>query len=226
MKLYDRNGDKLTVYNLTAKDEDLTQYRLTKMEQIPKKDRFFKAEPHLAPYGNTLLFEYYTNEDNKGKVIKATEADSRKSSDLYGRYYHILKKAKTNKKLLSDYYSGYLVSRNVVRIQYLDMMKYFLLSEEYRYLGEYDDGKIYKMRGIMQIPESLYLLQLIEQERFENLDKKDIIEQLEFYWLSKISEFNMDELKKMDEFGVANGAYQKAIHKSKTDKHILNILTK
>ena len=85
------------------------------------------------------------------------------------------------------------------------------------------------MGDIIQLPKQLYLLQLIENERFDLLDSDyfdilDISELLSMYSLEKIGDFDSDELKKMDLCGVTNDIYPTVVKKSDSDKKILKLL--
>ena len=232
MFLYDKKRKSLDVYDFTANKDDLVDYRMTQMEQIPETERIFVAETHVGPYGDSPLFEGYTGKTFNDQVLSASYADNdseeRKKGDAY-RYYHVLRSdniSKRNNEILLDCYElGHLTDKSVVQIQYSEIMKYYLLKRTiYDFVVSDDYGKYYKMEDIIQLPESLYLLQLLEQGRFTSLDGKDISQQLALYTLSKINEVSMEELQKMDTCGITQDAYSRTIKKSKNDAHILKLI--
>lgn len=232
MILYDKRDESLDIYELVAHKDELVKYRKKQMKQIPDNERIFVAETRVDPYGETPLLENYAGKITSGRVINAEYADNekRKENNAYGRY-HVLKKnfqnLSDNNILLDSYYNGTLVNSGVIRIQYLKAMKYFLISEKtYKYLGEYDEGKNYMMKNIIQLPESLYLLQLLEQGKFVFLNDKDISEQLALYTLSKKDEISFSELQKMSLAEINKNDYLNIANKIDNDRHILKILKK
>ena len=82
------------------------------------------------------------------------------------------------------------------------------------------------MKGVIRLPESLYLLELIERERFAPLDGKNVAQQLALYSLSKINEISTEELQKMDTCGITKGAYTRVIDKANNDSHVLRLIKK
>lgn len=234
MFLYDKNKKSLDIYDFTASKEDLINYRITQMEQIPETERVFVAETHIDQYGDSPLFEKYTGKTFNDKILSASYADNdsekRKNSDAYRRY-HVLKndnRSKINNKMLLDYYEGgHLTDRSVVKIQYPEIIKYYLLKNaRYDFAGLDEYGCNYKMGDIIQLPESLYLLQLLEQGKFTSFNGKDISKQLELYTLAKINEINLEEIQKMDACGITQDAYSNVIKKAENDTHILKLIKK
>ena len=234
MFLYDQKDKAFEVYEFNANKDDLINYRILQMKTIPENERIFLAETHVDPYNELLLFENYTKIPHNSKTLLAEYADNedRKNSidNAYHRY-HVLKTdnmcQKDNEILLNLYYNGQLADKNVVQIQYLKMIKYFLLSDnDYNYLGFDNSGKNYRMKNIIQLPESLYILQLLEQERFTILDGKNISNLLKLFKLAKINELSFEELQKMDSCGITQKAYLKAFNKAHNDEYLLNLIKK
>lgn len=232
MFLYDKKEKSLDVYDFTASKESLEKFRMEQIEQIPKDERIMFAETHVKLYGQTPLLKEYIGKNSNNEILSSDYADNeeRKNNDPYGRY-HVLRNDKRSDKdhefLLDLYIHGHFVDKSIVQIQYQEMMKYYLLRREsYGYLGEYDGGKNFKMEEIIQLPESLYLLQLLEQGRFALLDDQDITKQLELYTLTKIYEVSFEELQKMDSCGITENAYSKTRYKADSDSHILKLLKK
>lgn len=240
MFLYDKKDNSIDVYDFTASEENLEKFRKEQMEQIPQDERIMFAETHVKLYGETPLLKAHIGKNFNNEILLSDYADNEeiKDTDKYGRY-HVLKNDKGNDKendkendkkheiLLDLYIHGQFTDRSVVRIQYPEIMKYYLLRRiSYGYLGEYDGGKNFKMEDIIQLPESLYLLQLLEQGRFTLLEDKDITKQLELYTLSKIYEVSLEELQKMDTYGITKNSYSNTITKAESDKQFLKRIKK
>lgn len=90
-----------------------------------------------------------------------------------------------------------------------------------------DDKKLYQYRvqEIIQIPESLYLLSLIEQEKFSLIGDKDVSEKLSLFKLEQIPPVDLETLQMLDK-GIAPGYYSKAIEKAQNHAHILKLILK
>ena len=232
MFLYDKKDKYLDVYDFTASRNDLVNYRMTQMEKLPEDEKVFIAETHVDPYGDIPLFEKYTGKTFNDSIIPASYADNdseeRKESNAYRRY-HVLKsdrRSKRNNEILLDCYGyGHLSDNRVVQIQYAEMIKYYLLKRtHYDFVGSDSYGKNYIMEDIIQLPETLYLLQLIEQGRFDLLDGKNVAEQLALYSLSKINEISFEELQKMDACGITEDICTRVINKADNDTHVLKLI--
>ena len=234
MFLYDKKDKYLDVYDFTASRSDLANYRMTQMKELPEDEKVFIADTRVDPYGDILLFEKYTGEIFNDEVLTASYVDNdseeRKTSNAYRRY-HVLKADRRSKEnndnLLACYGYGHLSDKPVVQIQYAEMIKYYLLKRKNYDFVEFDEyGKKYRMEEIIQLPETLYLLQLIEQGRFDLLDGKNVAEQLALYSLSKINEISFEELQKMDACGVTENIYTEVINKADNDAHVLKLIKK
>ena len=235
MILYDNKGKTLDVYEFNANEDDLTTYRKEQIKKIPEVERILVAETRVSsPFRCTSpLFEGFTGKEYNNIILTSdcVDDENQKNRNIYG-VYNVLKNDTTlcnqhKKELLDSYCHGNLIDRNVIQIQYPEMKKYLLLYlQQYDYLGEYDNGRNYRMSKIIQLPESLYLLQLIEQEKFASLAGKNIDEQLTLYSLSKINEISAEELQKMDICGITQNAYARVIDKANSDSHVLRLIKK
>ena len=234
MFLYDKKDKSLDIYDFTANKNDLVNYRMAQLEQLPEDDRVFVAETHIDPYGDIPLFEQYNVETFNDLILPANYADNdseeRKNGDAYRRY-HVLKRdrrSKRNNEILLDCYRyGFLSDRPIVQIQYDETVKYYLLKKaKYSFLSSDKYGKNYIMEDIIQLPETLYLLQLIEQGKFNSLDGKSVAEQLSLYSLSKINEIGFEEIQKMDACGITEGICTNIINKANNDSHVLRLIKK
>ena len=218
------NAKKLAVYDFSAQKEDIINYRFQQMETIPENERFFVAEDCVNIFGGIPIFVPYIKKwNNSNEILQAYYADNenRKFDNDY-RGYQVLKKDNSceNDKLplLLSYIYGSQNEETIVPIKYNEnLIKYFLLTQDnYRKVREHWDNVTYWLENIIQIPESLYFLQLLEQGKFSLLKDKNISKQLELYTLSKTKECNLDDFELNDYFEI--------IYKAQNDAHILKRL--
>lgn len=248
MLLYDKKEKSLDVYDFNASQDSLANFRKNKIKPGPDdildeieiiliaKTRIFQRK--YSSYGPKPLFEVYTKDD---RILSANYADDCRDNGFSSCVeYHDLIKDSYNERLINCYINGHLANRNVVRIEYPYGIKYFLLKRKkykcfYEHIPQSGDDpnssyhvhfKDYIMKDIIQLPKSLYLLQLLEQERFKSLDKEDIAEQLALYTISKINEVSFEELQKMDACGITQDGYSKTIQKADNDAYILKKIRK
>lgn len=226
MLLYERNNDILEVYDFSAKKEVLEEYRKKQMQKIPEDERILTAETCISNWSDTPLFESFST-NYSDKILTSNYADNKSVSE---NRYHTLKKSNKdtnhNQQLLNFYYTGNLKDKNMVRIKYLEGIRYLLLkNKSYHFIGE-NNGRKYQMNDIIQLPKSLYILQLIEQTNFEALKKYDIKDELSLFILSKIEEISLTELQKTDKLNITTGIYDSVTKKADTDHKILKLLKK
>lgn len=224
MFLYDKKEKSLDVYSFNGYEEDMIQYREDQMLQIPEMDRVFMAESYSHDMGESPLFEFYA-ERLDTEIIPMEYANSKRGK----LRYHFLKTGPTSKRnkeiLLDCFYYGHLSDRKIARIQDLNKLRYFLLYNT-TYSAQLYNSRIRILQDIIELPESLYLLQMLEQGKFALLGDKDISEQLNLFTISHIDEISLAELKKMDTCGITQNAYEQTLNKAENDAHILKLIRK
>ncbi|MBO5096023.1 MAG: hypothetical protein J6B98_04035 [Bacilli bacterium] len=224
MFLYDKKENSIDVYSFNGNTEAMIAYRQKEMLQIPEKDRVVVAESYSYDMGEAPLFEQYA-EHFDTKIIPMEYANLKK--DCF-RYHFLVSNitSKRNKNILLDsYYSGQLSDRNVARIQDINKLRYFLLSKVI-YDAEIYDNRKKILKDIIELPESLYLLQMLEQGKFSLLTDKDITEQLDLFSLAHIDEISFEELRKMDACGISRNTFEEIIAKSENDEYVLKLIKK
>ena len=216
MYLYDKKNDKFDVYSLMPDDKKLYQYRVQEMEQIPEDEMIICGETGTG----INSYEIFKNYENKfdTEIIPIENANGS---------YHRLKpdvlngKGRNREILLDSYYYGHLKDKKIARISDLKKIRYLLLKQT-QYTC-YPNKSI--LEEIIQIPESLYLLSLIEQEKFPLIGDKDVSEQLSLFKLEQMSPVDLETIQILDN-GIAPGCYSKTIVKAENDAHILKLILK
>lgn len=217
MYLYDKKEDKIDIYSFIPNDKKLYEYRFEQMKQIPEDEMVVRGVTGTGIEG----YEIFKNYENKfdTEIIPIENAN--------GSYHRLesdpLNGKGRNKEILLDaYYFGHLKDRKIARLWDLKKLRYLLLKQnQYRYYF----GKVI-LEEIIEIPESLYLLSLIEQEKFSLIGERDISEQLSLFKLEQTKGINLDTIERMDYIGMAPGCYSKTIKKAENDAHILKLIRK
>ena len=214
MILYDKNKNVIKVYSLEANNKDLYNYRIEQMDTIPMKSQILCAREQICykinPYEIVSVLE---DKDFDKDIIPYEDL----IDDYHGVEHSLTRpfiEKGEDKKLLEEYYNELYIDSPVARIKTLKKLRYLLLTKNYYVVDPYDyDGtRIKRMDNIIELTESLFILQMLEQNKFYLLDDYDISKELELFTLSLINEFNIDYL---------NDNKDKIINKVNNDAKVL-----
>ena len=79
--------------------------------------------------------------------------------------------------------------------------------------------------SVINLPESLYLLELLLREKFELLNDKNIQEQLKLFDISCVDSFSLGTLDKLNGYGMINDESMKEIdRKIEQSEKILKLI--
>lgn len=217
MFLYDKNGESIDVFTFNERNEELRQYKINEMSKIPIDKRCLYTEEIVTTFQATPILlkkDLYTEEISTKDLIG-------KNKSL--NYYTDLKDAED---LLELYYSDNYTYRPVARLRDLKKLRYLLVASNYNHIREENNKITMKVDDIIEIPKSLYLLQLLQQQKFSTIINEDLSEQLNLFDFSYINNITLEKINKMDACGATNNIYSNIINKSNNDKHILKLLKK
>lgn len=215
MFLYDKKENSINVYSVKS-DNTIVEYRKKEMDKISEK--VFKARTKIDSSLETPLFE---KNEVLSNIIPIGTANNCKSG--YGSHW-LSPDYNRNYELVCRYINGDYINKPVVRVQGDEMMYFLLTQKNYFTCFNNTDKKV--MNGIIKIPESLYLLQSFQQEEFSFLNDKSISELLSLFSVSYTDEISLEELEKMDKYGMAPNAYQNALNKANKDSQVLKFVRK
>lgn len=218
MLLYDKKEKTIDIYEFSADANDLFNYRKQQMEKIPKEEIFYIATAYPRDKDDKPILEKQGNSFNS-KIIPMWYLNS-------SQHFHFFntddKISEGQKQLLLDRLNNGEFDKNKIARVKDDKLRYFLLkSTEYHkdMLSASFDKRV--LENIIEVPESLYYLQLILQEKFSFLDNVDISEQLSLFGLNYVDKFNINELEKIDKLNVVPGAFDRVINKAARDSVII-----
>ena len=218
MFLYDKKDKTIDVFTLTHNPQEIRDYKIEQMKKIPPHKRSLFTEEIVSNCKSTpVLFK----KDLNSEIIDISELRGPNKSLNYN----------TDMEDVADllewfYQSEQTDDKQVARVSDFKMLKYLLIAGNY-FSSKEENGKIIlKVVDIIQIPKSLYLLQLLLQEKFSTISGEDISEQLSLFNFSYVNNINLDELQKMDACGITENAYSRIINKANNDKPVLKLLKK
>ena len=169
-------------------------------------------------FQENLIFGQYTREELVSKILMEYDLEILIAERLIIPTFSL----KSQNSLLNQYYNGDFKKSSIARFQTRIGVRNFLMTQE-KYKKR---GSNYYIDDILEIPETLYDLQRIEQGEFQQLNGKDIREQLALFTLTKKNEVSMEELQKMDACGITENVYFKISDKAKKDAYVLKLMKK
>lgn len=223
MLLYEKQNNIINVYKLNASKKALIDYRIREIKNIPENQRVLYAKQAYTDFNSRPLFEKYAEKLDE-HIFPFEKADSRLSSDMT---YHILLpdpiEQETKDKLMQNFYDGKYEEQKVARILY-DSVRYYLLTQDKYIDARYRTYTKY-LRNIIQIPESLYILQLFEQGKFDILINQglDITKILELYKLDTFGYISEEDLINFDRYEITNNSHTKVLAKAQKDSTLINM---
>lgn len=215
MFLYEKDGKKIHVYSLSRFEKDIEEYRKEQIKKIPFKKRCWYTEEEFSNFqGTPILFE---KDLDKDQVTKEELVGKNKSLNLNKDLDYCM-------DLLNHFYSDKYIDRLVARVEFLKKMRYLLIASKC-FSSRKENGKvIMKVDDIIEIPKSLYLLQLLEQEKFSMLAGQDISQQLELFDFYYVDTITLEELKRIHACGMTKKTSSEIISKAENDAHILKLI--
>ena len=220
MFLYDKRSNVIDIYDLKSDPEEIENYRKEKMQLLPADKQIFRAKQVCYRNRKEPLFEEMEDSldsNFNSHVIADRKIPSDTSYHLILPEFNLLGK----ELLLDNYYKGKYIDRKTAVILYQNF-KYFLLTER-KYDKCKNDDYTYQMRNIIQIPQILYALQLLEQEKYDLFLKQDVNhkELLSLFQKVKLGEISEEELLNIDRYGITDKAYDRVIEKVNNDKKLV-----
>lgn len=253
MRIFEETKDKVIVTEYLPERDKVLEFKKREIEKIPEDERVLSAERNTNFYSIKTEMDFIGLEELLYKEI---------NGPIWGYHYHKLECSKLSeekqKKIIDDY------TNNVVDILYgvykiespydklseiqknyfdcfslidakdkevLKKLKYFLTSDSYKIIN----NNIARMDGIINSTEKMYIYHLLVNDKFNNLIKKDIEEEVNlFFPFKKICEIDTKELIKnqinLKTAGIISNNtetyYDKLIAKVKESKPILKLIKK
>lgn len=226
MYIYNINKNILEVYKLNQNRKAITNYKKEQMNLIDEDKQILYTETYSGIFGETLVFEDYLNSSSQEPI--SIEEANKEIPDRRGNYHKLLPSNMTKEEresLLEEYYLGKLTNCNVIKIKDKTKIRYLLLKN-HKYEKSSTKPTCKTLKEIIEIPKSLYLLQLLEQGKFQLLNQEDIQEQLSMYTIELFRTINLYDLENIDLCELSENVYQNAINKSKNTNHILKRIKK
>lgn len=200
MYLYNKNEEEnlLEVYSLMPKENLIREFKIKEMEQIPENERVLKAVSNYRPvlqtfFGGPLSCINYGNEQSiisrYHKLIEYKKKELEKAREFLEAYYM---QSENRKLLVVDEHTG--------------NEKYFILFNGSCYGWEnrrLKPGR-FKMDGIIQLPQSLYILENLYFGNGNVVNDYDISDLMEFFYFKDTPKevYDLQKIDSLQAFGL------------------------
>ena len=221
MYLFDKKDNGLEVYRAREKEQEAHDFREEKMTEFSSTPKILTAQELPRNPKDLPLFELYAKQFDQ-KIIPSKEL---RYLDVYSyrtlQYEDRSMMGVWTKDLLNKFYFGHYSEKNIARVKDHGKLKYLLLPDGYI---RFEHTNVVQMRRILEIPQSLFLLQMLEQGKTGLLEGQDISEQLELFDIEKVDEIDLEQLKKSDQYLGIRNLYDNALTKSERDGKVLRLV--
>ena len=193
MYLYEKNKDKIDVYELKARRDKLFDFKRREMEQKSLDNIVFSLQSNNK---DELIYFYNSSEYTKDFIDKKNKVFKHKRGIKLDNVIHFSDDGLKIDGLLyrlfrGDFdYPGFGIKKVINKDK-----KYLLLTD---YIEENKtkvfDAESYKysIDNVISIPESIYLLKKVIMDEFEDILDKNIDEQLSLF------DFTNEPIKRLD----------------------------
>lgn len=221
MYLYDRKGSNIEVYSIEPNEEKINKYRKKQMEKIPENERILnlRSKKHLFLYNavtnmtsdicnpKKTLFNKPDIELVQGDIPKHEQEWILDEYCNYGAYI--------NKIIINKYSDEKVKSETIKRLLTTDNESSF-------------DNNGYFLR-VISVPEELFLLEMLLDKDFDEIQDKDIKEQIELFDYSDkpIETIAYSTISHYHDLGIVTNMCMNDLNKNiKNDQKVLKYIRK
>ena len=213
----------------------LKKYRIEKLKLIKEENQVVYHEQHLKDYNRDEIFEFYSVMKNLDEIIPISKINFKKPINIdeyiknskyrYKNDYEYgilrnLEDIEAKNEVLDNYYNGIYKNRKIVRVLNENNMRYFLITEN-NSRRDIRDNRFAYMENIIELPKELYVLQMLEQKRVNELDNdylqvlEDIKNRRIYRFAEIINEYNTrgEKIGEVDkDIAHQKGLWHKSVH--------------
>lgn len=239
------NLDKIQIFSFNEDKKQAHDFREEEIKKIRRDRRcfYYKAILPTIDYHPIFFTEkyrqyrrddeyigrYYNFDPKVSKIFKSQFVGKNRSLKYYDFHAEnfedgVYSDADMIDILSNDYINGDFVAAPVLTVDYINKLRYFLLTSNYAKCKETDKGLETITEGIVEIPKSLYLLQMLEQEKYNRIKDENVDEQLELFDCSYVDVLDLEEIERIEKCGLAKNLLFKTTKKIENDELIVRKL--
>jgi len=202
MYLYEQKENKINVYQLNPTDKLIEEYKRQEIRKIPVTERVYTAKSNLSRQVLPLF--------NPNEIVHLLDLQYEDVLLIY-RAFHEVKKYKDldlAESVLENYYknNNRINYKNCIVVRGInnEICNYYILTQSYEEYYPFIGSTKQVMNGIINVPQSLYILDNIQLGNGNRLKDLEISEQAELFDFSKtpIESFNIEDINKLESFNI------------------------
>lgn len=223
MFLFKTNDEKqIEVYELKPKEDEIRKFKRSELDKIPADKRFVKHVvhkhgstlsetselvtcPHFDRHSEIVGLNYsdmfvYVPENSANSHIREVFISGDLSGFEFPRFYRIMGKGSRNENTANMY----------------------LFTTE----GYTSPYRSYEMHNILALPQSLYLLHLLESGKIEYFEGQDFSELLKLFDIEMVKKIDWSHVEDLSKFGLVGDAVKRSQEAVKATEDVVMLSKK
>lgn len=224
MLIYDKKSDAIDLYTIEEDSRKIKRYKKEVLQRNKGANLFLSLKTNN---------ERTINEFNGSTDIEYCSLNYDDSTPTNLGYYSQIYQSNKQDDILEQYIEGYYDSIIPKRVYTyskedgLDHELFHLLAlEEVRKAYPTLRGSEYSIQNMLNLPTTLYLLQLLQLGKYENLASRDISRLLELFNIEYLKSVKLSEIEEVLATGLVNGSMEEVLKKAETSSLILRKVRK
>lgn len=218
MLIYDKKGDTIEIYTIKEKTEELKKYKKGVISRC--------KEP--------MFYSFKTNIENTAHAFENSREiwQFKLNRDYYSVFdnneFSSLEVIPENKEMLNKYILGdYNTLKPIISTDYdyekqKDKVVHKFIRPEEAKITTYSSNKSWTFNNVIDLPQNLYLLQLLLVGDYKNLVNANISKQLSLFEIEYLKSVNLLQIKEMIETGLVSGTLDEAVEKAEIGSKVLS----
>lgn len=217
MLIYQRQDDKIEIYDMKGKSEEIKKYRKGVISRHKNDDLFYSLKTNNLRTRKEFenfneIFLYSISFDNYDPLDVSSYSELKLSeyrNDILERY-------------LVGLYDG-LEPINVFKVNKLqkEIVHRFLRTSDVEE-NDINFHRIWEFNNLIDLPRELYILQLLLLGKFKELENENIRKQLSLFEVNHLKSVKLLEIKEMLETGLVSGSLENIENMASIGRKILS----
>lgn len=220
MSLFEINGDNLDIYQIIENKEKLRKYKQKILEENKEKQIFYVLMTNR--FENILNLNIREVGLDNINYSNSTLTETNDWSTLNPIGKHSVG-ASTRKEILKKYIDGEYDKLLPTEVVGNNQKYHFLKPDKEKILLRASEDKIYRVNNLIDLPEKLYLLQLLLNEKYVEIANKNIEEQLSLFDIEYLKSIKKKVLEELGSLGIIDLNNTSLNEKAQINKKIIDM---
>ena len=222
MYLFRTVDDKVEVYELTPKEDEIKSYKEKQLSLLDRKKRFMEhttnREKLYSKDGIVHCGSFNKNDPKDVIGLGYSDMFSYQDETEYTRILH-------HKFINNDYkdLEAFKLYKVIGGRNKKESGRLYLLVSEY-YDNKYNKKSI--LHNIMVLPKTLFIVRSLETGRLDLIEDEDISKELELFDIQFVKSIDLDNISDLVKYGLVEDALEKTQEKIEDSEEVLKLKLK